>query len=171
MCSILFSSFKVSFRSLWYFQWWVRGFLSLLNIADVSSGDFCVSGMVKDNICVLFCVSGTIMVMLSTWVLSDKVCYCICSILQVSPINYMMFWSIKSLSIDSSFSIDQSSLLSSSILSRWALILSIITFFLLTDLIWMIPRIILCVIISVFWKTIFQILLFANSRIICGSEQ
>ena len=25
------------------------------NIADVSSGDFCVSGMVKDVICVLFC--------------------------------------------------------------------------------------------------------------------
>ena len=125
MCSILFSSFKVSFRSLWYFQWWVRGFLSLLNIADVSSGDFCVSGMVKDNICVLFCVSGTIMVMLSTWVLSDKVCFSLCLILCVSPINSMMFWSIKSLSIDSSFSVNQSSL-SSSVLSRWALILSIV---------------------------------------------
>ena len=36
------------------------------NIVDVSSGNFCVSAMVKDVICILFYVSGIIMVMLST---------------------------------------------------------------------------------------------------------
>ena len=42
-----------------------QGIFESQNIADVSSGDFCVSGMIKDVICVLFCVSGTIMVMIS----------------------------------------------------------------------------------------------------------
>ena len=94
---------KGSFRSMWYFQWYVRGFWVSWNIADVSYGDFCVSGMVKDVICVVFCVSGTIMVRLSTWVFSVRVCPCVCLILYVSPFNSMMFWSIKSVSIDSGF--------------------------------------------------------------------
>ena len=48
------------------------------NIAVVSSGDFCVSGMAKDVL--VFSVSGTIMVMISTWGLAAKVCPCVCLI-------------------------------------------------------------------------------------------
>ena len=74
----------------------------------------------KDVICVVFCVSGAILVMLSIWVLSVKECPCVCLILYESPINSMMLWSIKSVSIDFSFSVNQSSLLTSSVLSKWA---------------------------------------------------
>ena len=83
MCSILFSGIKGPFRSVWYFQWYVRVFWVSWNIADISSGDYCISGMAKDVICVAFSVSGTIMVMLSTWVLSVKICLCVCLILYV----------------------------------------------------------------------------------------